>query len=52
VIVVSWRATCRAGAEGVKGRLPVKRFVAKDLIFDVERPRGIGDAGNSSNAKT
>jgi len=52
MIVVSWRASCRAGAEDVKLRLQAKRFVAKDLIFDVERPRGTGAAGNSANAKT
>ena len=45
-------ASCRAAAEGVKLRLQAKRFVAKDLIFDVERPRGTGAAGNSANAKT
>jgi hypothetical protein len=37
MIVVSWRASCRAAAEGVKLGLRAKRFVAKDLIFDVER---------------
>jgi hypothetical protein len=52
MIVVSWRASCRAGAEDVKLRLQAKRFVAKDLIFDVERPRGTGAGGNSSSAKT
>jgi len=52
MIVVSWRASCRAAAEGVKLGLQAKRFVAKDLFFDVERPRGTGAAGNSSNAKT
>lgn len=44
--------SCRAAAEGVKLRLQAKRFVAKDLIFDVERPCGTGAACNSSNAKT
>jgi hypothetical protein len=52
MVVVSWRASCCAAAEGVKLGLRAKRFVAKDLIFDVERPRGTGAAGNSSNAKT
>jgi hypothetical protein len=53
MVVVSLRASsCRAGSEGVKLRLQAKRFVAKDLIFDVERPRGTGAAGNSANAKT
>jgi hypothetical protein len=50
MIVVSWKASCRA--EGVKLGLRAKRFVAKDLNFDVERPRGTAAAGNSSNAKT
>jgi hypothetical protein len=40
MIVVSLRASCRAAAEGVELGLRAKRFVAKDLIFDVERPRG------------
>jgi len=52
MVAVSWIASCRAGAEGVKLGSQGKRFVAKDLIFDVERPRGTGAAGNSSNAKT
>jgi hypothetical protein len=52
MVVVSLRASCRAAAEGVKLRLQAKRFVAKDLTFDVERPRGTGAAGNPSNAKT
>jgi len=52
MVVVSWRASCRAGAEGVKLGLQAKRFVAKDLILDVERPRGTGADGNSANAKT
>jgi hypothetical protein len=46
------RASCRAAAEGVKLGFLANRFVAKDLIFDVERPRGTGAAGNSANAKT
>jgi hypothetical protein len=45
-------ASCRAAAEGVKLGLQAKRFVAKDLTFDVERPRGTGAAVNSSNVKT
>jgi len=52
MVVVSWAASCRAAAEGVKLRLKAKRFVARDLFFDVERPRGTGAAGNSSSAKT
>ena len=52
MIVVLSRPSCRAAAEGVKPRVQAKRFVAKDLIFDVERPRGTGAACNSSNAKT
>ena len=45
-------ASCGAAAEGVKLGFLANRFVAKDLIFDVERPRGTGAAGNSANAKT
>jgi hypothetical protein len=45
-------ASCRAAAEGLKLGLRAKRFVAKDLIFELARPHGTGAARNSSNAKT